>query len=169
MALQLFKIADTTVGSPVNTISFSNIPSGYTDLKVVFSLRNDVASPQGTCNIRFNSDTGNNYTYRRLYGNGSSAASDTGAATNNLAFTFLVGATATSNTFSNWELYIPNYTSSNYKSMSFDAAHETNSTTAYLTMYAALWSNSSAISSIVCETFGQNFVTNTTVTLYGVL
>jgi len=46
MALQLFKIADTTVGSPVNTISFSNIPSGYTDLKVVFSLRNDVASPQ---------------------------------------------------------------------------------------------------------------------------
>jgi hypothetical protein len=59
-----------------------------------------------------------------IFGNGSSVVSYTIA---ELSFMY-VTTSGTSNTFSSTEIYIPNYTSSNNKSVSVDSVTENNAT-----------------------------------------
>jgi hypothetical protein len=165
MALQLFKIADTTVESAVSSVTFSSIPSGYTDLLVKFSGRQDTAS--GQCLITLNGST-SSYTGKRLFGSGSAAFSDS-TNTNNWNPSSINPSTYTANTFGNTEIYIPNYRSSNYKSVSIDGITETNATEAYSGFVAGLWSNTAAITSISFAPSGGNFIANSTFTLYGIL
>jgi hypothetical protein len=76
-------------------------------------------------------------------------------------------ATATANTFGNTEFYIPNYTSSNYKSFSVDGVTENNATAAFA-LYAGLWSNTAAITSFRLNAIRrfQLFLKNTAPLIY---
>jgi hypothetical protein len=75
----------------------------------------------------------------------------------------------TANTFSNQEIYIPNYTSSNYKSYSSDAVTENNATTVAMGMFAMLWSQTAAINQLTITTdSGNNLSQYSTAYLYGV-
>ena len=77
---------------------------------------------------------------------------------------------ATSNTFSNMEVYIPNYAGSNNKSASSDGVGETNATTIYASLQANLWNDIPAITSIRFNaiTGGGSFMQYSTFYLYGV-
>lgn len=173
MPLQLYKIATTEVGSAgASTVTFSSIPQGYTDLKLVASVRTDGASANnyGYLDIAFNGSTAN-YSSRRLLGY--STGVNSGTATRFL--TVQDTNTATANTFSNMEVYIPNYTSANYKSLSSDGVTENNSgaaEAAFCTLEAGLWSSTSAITSLafsVYSGYGTTIQQYTTFTLYGIL
>jgi hypothetical protein len=173
MALQLFKIASTTVGSAgAANIEFTSIPQGYTDLMLVYSLR---ISRSGTTftqlGIRLNSAS-TNYSTRTLQGSGS-AASSTSNTLGYFAYesSSVNSVNSTSNTFSSGNLYIPNYTSSNYKSASVDFVTENNATASNAVLSAALWSSTSAITSITLNepNNNSNFVEYSTATLYGIL
>jgi hypothetical protein len=110
-----------TVGAAgASSVTFSGIPqTGYTDLVVKASARTSVAaSTNDALSIKLNNNT-SSYSSIDLTYDGGSAASYT-----NL---FGVGYTIntegncnTANTFSNQEIYIPNYTSSNNKSFSLN-------------------------------------------------
>lgn len=160
------KIASNTVGAGgVASVTFSSIPSTYTDLVLKMSARLDVNDVQ--VKMYFNADsTAANYSWRRIYGDGATAVSDNGT---NLINGSADGANMTASTFGNAEFYIPNYTSSNKKSGSADHITETNGTTAYATLAASLWQGTAAISSITLlpNTTG-NFVQYSTFTLYGI-
>ena len=104
---------------------------------------------------------------RRLFGNGSSVASDTGGGNFNY-IAQVPNASATASTFGNSEIYIPNYASSGYKSISADSVSENNATAAYAFMAALLWSNSAAINRITITGLGSSFVQYSTATLYGI-
>jgi hypothetical protein len=147
------------------SISFTNIPqSGYTDLKIVASTRDTRSNVANGLILQFNgSSTG--FTSRVIEGSGASAYSftDTQGLTGENT-----SATATSNTFSSTECYIPNYTSSNNKSFSFDSVTENNATTAYADLGAGLWSNTAAITSITLTSLNSaSFVQYSTFSLYG--
>ena len=146
------------------SVTFSNIPqSGYTDLKIVTSARTTHASDDAIV-IAFNGSS-STYSMRRLDGNGSTATSDNNT-TNIRAVTNDAGKTA--NTFGSWEAYIPNYTSSNFKSVSIDAVSENNATAANAQLVAGLWSTTSAITSMVFTSYNSaNFVQYSTFSLYG--
>lgn len=167
MALQLFKIASTTVESPQATVEFTSIPSGYTDLKIVYSGRNNRVDTTDHILIGFNGGT-TSITNRQLYGFATSVGSITSVPR---SVGFINSTNATANTFSNAEVYIPNYTSSNYKSYSADNVDEmNNSGDNGLWLTAGLWSSTSAITSIsLTSNIGTAFVANSTFTLYGVL
>lgn len=128
------------------TLTFTSIPSTYTDLVLKTSLRGTGSLIYDAVKLTFNG-TSSGYSTRYIQGNGSSATSGTSGSS---AYIELIdeGATATSSTFSNSELYIPNYAGSAYKSISSDAVTETNATTIYMRLSAGLWSNSAAITSI---------------------
>lgn len=166
MALQLFKIASTTVETPAASIDFSSIPSGYTDLKLVLSTRADSGTPGVILKLN---GLGTSFSWRSLEGDGSTVGSYNGTSYG------IAGAansfTATANTFSNNEVYIPNYAGSTYKSISADSVIENNATTAYAGFYANLWSSTSAINQITlnCGTGSGKFLAGSTATLYGVL
>lgn len=175
MALQLFKIAETTVATPQANIEFTSIPQGYTDLMLLISGRGSNNNGQQNLVIRFNDST-SSYSGRRLGGNGSSAYSDTVSGTSAGSGTAILCGTlpdtsATSNTFGNQLIYIPNYTSSNNKTISVDAVSENNSTFAEQILVSGLWSNTSAITKITLLMYQTttNYLTNSTATLYGIL
>jgi hypothetical protein len=168
MANTFKKIATVTVGSGgASTIDFTSIPSTYTDLCVKVSSRTNRAAYDEVLKISFNAST-TNFSWRLLNGSGSTASSANG--TTNIMAGRAVSATATASTFSNSEVYIPNYTSSNNKSFSVDSVAENNSATLNdLDLHAGLWSNTAAINQITLtpET-GATLQQYSTATLYGI-
>jgi hypothetical protein len=156
-------INKVTVGAGGSaSIDFTGIPQTYTDLVISTSLR--TTGTGGYTAITFNSNT-SNYTNRWLQGNGAGASSGN----NTGRFAEVPNySTDTASTFSNSQIYIPNYISSNYKSYSSDTVNENNSTTAYMYLIAGLWSDTSAITSIQLSPSSGNFVQYSTAYLYGV-
>ena len=168
MSLQLFKIASTTVETPQSSITFSSIPQGYTDLLLVNSLRSTNTNSDLTLQVN---SVSANYSWRQVYGNGSTAASDTLSSQSTLNRAGRVnGSSTTSNTFSSNQIYIPNYAGSAAKSFSIDGLYEDNATANRMTLIAGLSADTSAISSITLAIDGGgSFTANSTATLYGVL
>lgn len=162
-------IATTTVGSGgVASVTFSSIPSTYTDLVLKISFRTTAAVVANIGYITFNADaTGYSHKFVQGDGSGTSSGGYTGANSKNVGI--ISGSSATANTFANNEIYIPNYTSSNYKSYSVDSVGENNATTSYAMLLAGLWSNTAAITSIKLEEQnGATIAQYSTFTLYGI-
>jgi hypothetical protein len=152
-----------TVGAAgASSVTFSSIPqTGYTDLVLKASVRFT-----GGTDWFYGSFNGSsaNFTLKYLQGNGSTAFS--GTITNH----FGLGGknTYTANTFSSTDIYIPNYTSSSFKSISTETVQENNTATVATHFHAQLWSDTSAITSITLAPSGDSFDANTTFYLYGV-
>ena len=167
MANTYKKLQTVTVGAGrSSSIEFTNIPQTYTDLKIVASVRSARSANEDGFAVKVNANT-TGYSYRIFSGNGSSASS----ATTPYEQTWAVrinGNTTTSNTFSNVELYFPNYTSSNSKAYYGDAVTENNATEAYATMSALLQSATGAITDITLSAINSTLMQYSTATLYGV-
>jgi len=169
MAANYVLLEKITVGAAgASSVTFSGIPqTGYTDLVMKCSARTNRASFDEVIAVSFNGST-SSFSWRLLNANGTSPGSYNG--TTNIMAGRAVSATATASTFSNSEVYIPNYASSNYKSFSVDSVAENNSTTLNdLDLHAGLWSNTAAITSIaLTPNSGGVFNQYTTFYLYGV-
>ncbi len=147
-------------------MDFLSIPSTYTDLCVKVSVRSAYSSLYQDVPIYFNNN-GSGYTLRRLSGDGSTAT--TGSTTGpGPAGGLANSATSTSNVFASFEIYIPNYAGSAYKSYSIDSVIENNGSATLLDLQSGLWSNTSAINQISISGAGQTFVQYSTATLYGI-
>jgi hypothetical protein len=72
-------IATNTLGSAATDITFSSIPSTYTDLVLVTSVFGSRAANVDSLAIRFNSDTGSNYSYTYMIGESSAGAASSRA------------------------------------------------------------------------------------------
>ena len=161
-------IASYTATGTVATIDFTSIPSTYTDLCLNISGRSSVAAVNDNTWVKFNANN-SSYSNRVLYGSGSSVAAGANTGTGDSQYLAPVpGASATSSTFGNASLYIPNYTASNNKSVSLDGVAENNATLAYSQIQAILWSNTAAINQITIGLISGSFVANSTAYLYGV-
>jgi hypothetical protein len=175
MATTFTKIASVSVGSGgASSIDFTSIPSTYTDLCVKVSARATSANTSSECRLRINSDTGANYNWTRIYGDGGAAVSQRGSIigapyTSFVLFGGVVGNNATSNTFGNGEVYLPNYANTSaQKSMSQDGVTENNSADSYVFMTAGLWQSTSAITSVGLTLSSGNFMQYSTAVLYGI-
>jgi hypothetical protein len=169
MSTNMELITSVTVGSggasSITLPATGTIPQTYTDLQLVFSLRNAGAGNQEFVKVNFNGST-SNYTLKTLQGDGNTTSS---TSYSQPWFGFATGVDATINTFANTQIYIPNYTSSNYKSISVDSVCENNITSNQMIFSANLWSDVSAITSIVLTMQnGANFIQGSTVDLYGI-
>jgi hypothetical protein len=158
-------ISSVTVGSGgAASMGFTSIPATYTDLVVKVSARDDRALTVDGVLISFNGST-SNFTNKYLDGDGASTSSGTLARLTANA----PGATATGSVFGNGEIYIPNYASSNYKSFSGDSVTENNATAALAGLFANLWSDTAAITSItLTPSNGTLFDQYSTAYLYGI-
>ena len=157
MAYELIETIEVGSGG-ASSIEFTSIPQDGVDLVLKLSIR-DGGSNQ--YRIQFNGDTGSNYPYKLLYGNGASVSNDSGT---NGPYDFMTTSSDTANTFANTSVYISNYTSAAYKSFSLDSVTENNASTAYQAIQAATWNNTSAITSIKLSSVGA--VQYSTASLY---
>lgn len=160
-------ISEQVLTSDQSSVTFSNIPQGYDDLILLTSARLN-ASGFPAMLMRFNSDSGNKYSYRILEGSGSSVTSTSTSPASSMIVTNLGGTNTTANTFNNSEIYIPSYTSNINKSISSTTVLENNSTTAYIDIISGLWSDTSAITSIQLFPSTASFTSNSSFYLYGI-
>ena len=152
----------------VASIDFTSIPATYTDLQVLFTIRLNDSSSASNFRMRVNSST-SGYSNRRVYGTGSSANSDNQPDTGTYYGAAIAsGSTSLANTFANISVYIPNYASSNYKSISVDGVQDNNVTEGYAVLSAGLWSNTAAITSITLLNGDHNILQYSTAYLYGI-
>jgi hypothetical protein len=150
-------IANQVLTSATASVTFSSIPSTYTDLVLI---ANGGVSTLGSITIQLNSDTGTNYSYTRVYGNGSAATSDRFTSQNYLDLGYFP------NSFGNSSItHFMNYSNtSTYKTTITRWA-----TTSYTTAEVGLWRNTAAINSIVLyNSSSYNLNAGSTFTLYGI-
>lgn len=158
------------LNSDQSSVTFSGIPQNYTDLKIVWSARSNRAAYEDTTNIRFNGDSGTNYSYKMLYQYNNSVTSENGTSqTGSRNTSTLVATSSTASTFGSAEAYIPNYTSSNAKSVSSRGNSENNATQSIVGINSSLWNSTASITSIVMTPwFGTLFIAGSTFYLYGI-
>ena len=159
-------IGSSTLASAQASIDFNSISSSYTDLCLKVSARGTTGS-FASLRITINSAT-TNYSSRRLYGDGSTAASDTPSSPAYLVQEPITSASETASTFASTEFYFPNYTAAVNKSVSVDSVAENNATATYTMMNAGLWSQTTAISSLSLFMSSGNLAQYSTAYLYGV-
>ena len=157
-------IEEKNLGTSTASITFSSIPNTYKDLLLKFSIRQTASFPFSTVQLSFNGST-SSFSVIYLEGDGATISAGSSPAR---YVQYANAATSTSNTFSNGELYIPNYAGSNYKNHSIDAVSEQSSATAYDDLVVGLWSDTSAITSITFAPASGNFAQYSSFYLYGI-
>jgi hypothetical protein len=159
-------------GAPL--VSFNNIPQNYTDLKILISVRGAAAGAFGTLGCQFGTNgtinnSGENYSLTYLQGIGGGSFTSRQIGENALNFDGLSLASISANTFTNIELYIPNYSKGNFKQVSFEIAAPNNSNTDYnLFTNSGSWRRNDPISSIIFYGGGTNIAAGSTFTIYGI-
>ena len=147
MGMQLIETIVVGAGGAAS-IEFTGIPQDGVDLMLAVSARVDYAIVAYSLGIQLNGLT-SGYSARNLKGTGSAAASQTSAVTSFVQVQQGINSGgSTANTFSNSQVYIPNYTSSVAKSLSFDSVVENNATEAYQELVAGLSTNTAAVTSL---------------------
>jgi hypothetical protein len=161
-------IATTTVGSGgAASIDFTGIPQTYTDLLLVGSCRTSSAVHYETNRMKINGSS-SNMTSVNLYGAGGGVGT-VGAITSYLFIGYIGGSAATANTFNTQYTYIPNYTSSSYKSVSSDSHMENNHAVNYAMGFSSgLWSQTAAITSLGIYPESGSWVEFSSASLYGI-
>jgi hypothetical protein len=169
MPITYNKIASVTVGSGGTTeINFTSIPATFTDLVLKYSAR--ITANDSSWRLRINGSSASIYSGRYLQGTGSGAFSGSWSSADNDNFVAVNSSTSTASTFSNAEIYFPNYGSANNKSYSVDAVTENNATAAVAFLNAGLFSSTSIITSLSLYYSGisNDIAQYSTATLYGI-
>jgi hypothetical protein len=164
MAATYSPIATTTLGSNQATVSFTSISGSFTDLILVFSgVRS--ASGNSYIGLRFNSDTGTNYSDTTIFANTSSTGSGRNS---NQSYLYIEQGDAVTESVNNKIIQIMNYANSTtYKT----ALIRTNNASREVSAVVGLWRSTSAITDISITLLGgttPNFASGSTFTLYGI-
>ena len=158
MASTYTPLATQTLGGATSSVSFSSIASTYTDLVLV--IDGTVGSNCGI-QLKFNSDSGSNYSFTRMTGDGSSATSDRSSNATFMELGYYVSSTRNMNI-----LQIMNYSNTTtYKTVLNRANAQSVNIGAQA--YVEMWRNTSAINAISLSASG-NFSTGSTFTIYGI-
>ena len=163
-------IATVTVGATsVSNIEFTSIPATYSHLQIRLIGRTDRSNTQDGAKVTFNSDTGSNYAWHYLEGDGSAASAGAGSTQANFFINRLAGNTATAQIQGAVIFDILDYANTNkYKTVRSLGGVDNNGS-GLLSYYSGLWMSTSAITSIkLVPNGGTNFVQYTNVALYGI-
>jgi hypothetical protein len=162
------KIEAQTLGSAASSVTFSTIPSTYTDLVLVINTRSSSTSASDTkLYVNFNGDTGSNYSQTFLFGNGSTAGSSRAS---NQAFIYAGDISATGGSsytgLSTVVLQVQNYSNATTNKTMLSRVASPN---VFVEAVVGLWRNTAAITSISLDLESTpQFIVGSTFTLYGI-
>ena len=145
------------LASTATSYQFTSIPATYTDLVLVVSGTFTTGSTNN-CNLEFNNDTGSNYGWTRLLGNGTAASSARGTSDVEINVG-LISSTAQSNTI----IHIQNYSNTT----TYKTAIGRGNTSEYVQTSVGTWRSTAAITAIKVKSAGT-FSIGTKFSLYGI-
>jgi hypothetical protein len=162
-------IATVTVGSGgAANIEFTSIPSTYSHLQIRGIARGTKSSTVAFLNMKLNSDTGTNYAYHVLQGDGASAVA--AGYTNDIFMDWAryPAASATASIFGASIIDILDYGNTNkFKTVRYLGNYDANGS-GYLEFRSGLWRSTSAISTITFSWDSGNFAQYSSFALYGI-
>jgi hypothetical protein len=157
-------IATTTLSTATSTITFSSIPATYTHLQLR-GIFNSSVTAQAL--LRLNSDSGSNYSYHQLEGNGSSAVAGAGTSTTSIIH-FVNGMESGTTAGSAFVVDILDYANTNkYKTTRALTGTDKNGS-GQIFLVSGNWRNTAAVTDISLTTNSGTFAQYTQVALYGV-
>ena len=168
--------AQTLTNSTTSVVSFTSIPTTYTDLVVRASLSTTSAAPWASFWMFFNGDTSagsyTTYSGTQLYGNGGGGSVTSfrqTSASYNTVTNQITGNSVTTN-YGNIELYFPNYNSTGTKPFSTFGVAETNASTEYLGVSAQQFRGTAGLTTISFDQSvnGTYWYTGSSFYLYGI-
>jgi len=153
-------IATTSLSSATSSITFSSITATYTDLVIVCLVQKETSGAD-YMGLRFNGDTGSNFSRVRISGDGTTASSYQDAG-QNIAFCDInVNQFASPG---NLIINLNNYSNSTTNKIALTRSNNVNSGTSAV---VNLWRSTSAINSVTLLS-GSNMKIGSTFTLYGI-
>jgi hypothetical protein len=162
MASTYEPIATTTVSVATSSITFSSIPSTYTDLRIVMS--NVTVSAGGNISLKFSATNGI-YSQTNLYGNGSAVTSD--RISNFDYFTTTQGLAPSLTVPSFYTFDVFSYAGSTNKTCLMTSSQDRNGS-GDIEQNVGLWRNTAAISSIILSITSGTLLVGTSATIYGI-
>ena len=163
-------IGTAVVGSGGATeVIFSSIPQTYKHLQIRSISRDNRASTANSVLIRINGDTGSNYAYHRLIGDGS-AASASSATSQTETYAYIEPcANSTASIFGTGIIDILDYANTNKTTVVRTLGSNDQNGSGFASLYSGLWNNTNAVTTIrLYPDNSASFVQHTQFDLYGI-
>lgn len=160
MAVTYSQIATQTLGSATSSVTFSSIPSTYTDLVII--ANGGITTGPDDVKIRLNGDSGSNYSSTLLRGSGSAVLSYRVSNQTEMFYASYFGSGSGSSV---GIINIQNYSNSTtYKTVLCRG----NSAADFVNAAVSLWRSTSAVNSVTLIGGGSTFISGSTFSLYGI-
>lgn len=165
MATTYTPIQSQTLASPVSSITFTSIPQTYTDLIIV----SNTLSGFSGIGMRFNGDTGSNYSYANMTGNGTTAKMFRSGSTTDIQYNGWDYAAGSSTIPCITRMNVFDYTNTGKYKYTLMTASDGNSADGFdIEFFTGTWRNTAAITSITIYVSAVNFSVGSIFTLYGI-
>lgn len=155
-------LANITLGTAAASITFGSIPATYRDLVIVF--QGTVVSGTAGVRMRLNGDTGTNYSFLNISGNGAATSSANGTIDSYARVQRDVDATTTTALQTN--INIMDYSATDKHKTVISRNGNASLGTEGL---VSRWANTAAITTVLVYSSSANFAIGTTVSLYGIV
>ena len=162
-------ISAITLASTSASVEFNNIPGTYShlQLKIIARVSTGTAGTNDL-NIRFNSDTGSNYSYHSIFGDGTTVSASAASSTNQAVLGDIARNNNTSGMFGAFVIDILDYANTNkYTTFRALSGSDLNGS-GEIRFRSSLWMNTNAISAITLLSENNSFAQHTSITLYGI-
>ena len=165
-------IATYSLSSLTATVTFSSIPATYKHLQLRLLLRTDRGGNiTDQPRLKLNSDTGANYTYHDLVGNGATASASGASAASTGNFGVCTAADAIASVFGTTIVDILDYADTNkYTTIRSMSAFDNNGTGGFpgqVFLASVAWLNTAAVTTIAINAIGS-YVQYSSFALYGI-
>ena len=161
-------ISTTILGTAAASVTFTNGSwSTYKHLQVRFTARHTSGSTSTTVLARLNNNTGANYAWHRLRGNGSAVSSAGTSGETSLEITQAPGAGSAANIFSAGVIDILDFASTT-KNTTLRTLAGYPGTESYVTLNSGLFNNTAAVTDVSLISNGTSFAIGSRFSLYGI-
>lgn len=154
-------IETTTLASSASSVSFSSITQEYRDLVLVMDCK---VTGNAVGRVRFNSDTGSNYSFVQMIGNGSIATSNS----NTLDYGLVSSSTMDTASELLTLIQIMDYSATDKHKSYLTRQNLSGTGTVGAYAVANRWANTAALTNMEVYTSANNFATGSTFSLYGI-
>jgi hypothetical protein len=167
-------LATVTLSATTASVTFAGIPTGYKHLQIRAITRSDMNSggAWSPISLRFNSDTGSNYSIHSLGGTGASPFAEGYASQTSTTGGFAAPTTNVANSFAISVIDILDYASTAKNKTVRLLTNVENNGSGIVVEQSGSWYSTTAINTITFGmyggTSGSNYLTNTQFALYGV-
>ena len=158
---------ETTVVTAVPSITFTGISGAYTDLVIVGNWGQSVDTQPCLFRVGNGSiDSGFNYSATELWGSGTTAGSQRTSNANGARITYSTGGGSA--VTSNFQLHLMNYANTTTNKTFITRNNVPSSSYPGTSAFVSLWRSTAAINTVQFYLPGDNFLVDSTFSLYGI-